>query len=70
MSPTYGMGVDNVRQIEVIVPHGSNGLPEKLVANECQNNDLFFALRGGGAGTYGIITKITYKALEKFPVQV
>jgi hypothetical protein len=28
-----------------------------LVANEVENNDLFWAIRGGGAGQYGVVTE-------------
>src|SRR5262249_34700918 len=30
-----------------------------LVANACQNTDLFWALRGGGGGTFGVVTRMT-----------
>ena len=33
-----------------------------IVANECQNSDIFWAVRGAGGGTFGVITKITMKA--------
>jgi FAD binding domain-containing protein len=65
LSPIYGMGVDNVRQLEIITPKGG-----KVIANECQNSDLFFAMKGGGGGTFGVITSITYKAIEKHELQV
>lgn len=65
LTPKYGMGVDNVRQVELIVPNGT-----KVIANRCQNQDLFFAVRGGGGGTFGVLTNITYKALPKFSLQV
>jgi len=32
-----------------------------VIANNYQNADLFYALRGGGGGTYGIVTKATIK---------
>merc|ERR1712137_892419 len=32
-----------------------------LHASEKENADLFWALRGGGGGTFGIVTNITYK---------
>ncbi|TLS29030.1 hypothetical protein PpBr36_00087 [Pyricularia pennisetigena] len=37
-----------------------------LTLNECGNEDLFFAVRGGGGLTFGILTSITIRALE-FP---
>ena len=65
MTPVYGMGVDNVREVEIVTVNG-----DVVIANECQNQDLFFAVRGGGGGTYGVITNITYKAIQKHEVQV
>jgi FAD/FMN-containing dehydrogenase len=32
-----------------------------VVANDCQNQDLFWALRGGGGGTFGVVTKVTLR---------
>ncbi len=32
---------------------------ERVVENRCQNQDLFWALRGGGGGTFGIVTRAT-----------
>lgn len=52
----YGMGVDNVFQFQVVKANG-----KVVIANKCKNNDLFWALRGGGGGTWGIALKITYK---------
>ncbi|THH06478.1 hypothetical protein EW145_g4059 [Phellinidium pouzarii] len=47
-------------QVEVVVPSG-----EILIANECQNSDLFFALRGGGGGTFGVVLSVTEKAFPQ-----
>ncbi|CAE6448508.1 unnamed protein product [Rhizoctonia solani] len=52
----YGMGVDNVLQFTVVKADG-----ETVTANSCQNKDLFWALRGGGGGTYGVTLDVTYK---------
>ena len=65
LTPWYGMGVDNVLQVTVITP--DTGLQ---IANEYQNSDLFFAVRGGGGGTFGVVTEIVYKVVPKFQVQV
>ena len=65
LTPVFGMGVDNVRQVELATPRG-----DILIATECQNEDLFFAVRGGGGGTFGVITKIWYQTIEKFELQV
>jgi len=35
-----------------------------VTADECNNSDLFWALRGGGGGTYGIVIAAFYKLYE------
>jgi hypothetical protein len=57
LTSSYGQGADNIYEVELVTPTGSI-----LVANQCQNTDIFWATRGGGGGTYGVITKITMKA--------
>ena len=41
ISAKYGLGVDNTLEMVVVTPTG-----EVVVANECQNVDLFWAMRG------------------------
>ncbi|RXD25378.1 FAD-linked oxidase, partial [Acinetobacter baumannii] len=38
---------------------------DKLVANHQMNPDLYWALKGGGSGNFGVVTKLTYKLPEK-----
>lgn len=64
-TPYLGMGVDNVRQVQIVTPDG-----ELRTANEYYNPDLFFAVRGGGGGTFGVVTSITYKTVDIFEPQV
>ncbi|KAJ7306794.1 FAD-binding domain-containing protein [Mycena albidolilacea] len=59
LSNVFGLAADRVLEFEVVTPRGDH-----LVANGCQNTDLFFALRGGGGGTFGIVMKMT---TEVFP---
>jgi hypothetical protein len=56
-SNVYGLGVEQVLDFQVVTPNG-----DILNANPKQNQDLFWALRGGGASTFGIVTKVSYKA--------
>ncbi|CAI4211103.1 unnamed protein product [Parascedosporium putredinis] len=44
----YGLGSDHILEVELVTPDG-----EVVVANECQNEDLFWAVRGGGGSTFG-----------------
>lgn len=41
LSPTYGLAADQVLEMEIVTPSG-----DILTVNECQNQDLFWALRG------------------------
>ncbi|KAJ1305349.1 hypothetical protein OPQ81_000364 [Rhizoctonia solani] len=56
ISGLYGLGVDNALQFRVVKPDG-----EVVTANKCQNQDLFWALRGGGGSTWGVALDVTYK---------
>lgn len=56
LTPNYGLGVDNVLEMKVMLPDG-----RFVTANRCQNQDIFFALRGGGAGTFGVVTETVSK---------
>lgn len=39
-----------------------------LTANAHQHPDLFWALRGGGGGTFGVVTSVTYRTRPSTPV--
>lgn len=39
-----------------------------MVANANQNQDLFFALRGGGGGSWGVVTEVVYQVRDSKPV--
>lgn len=52
LSKHHGLCVDNVLQYKVITADG-----ELRVANAYQNQDLFWALRGGGPGTFGVVVE-------------
>ena len=55
-SPTYGLAVDNVLQFTAVLANGTI-----VTASACSNPDLFWALRGGGGGTFAVLTTVTYK---------
>lgn len=56
LSPVYGLGIDRVIQFKIVTPDGV-----KRVANHCQNEDLFWALKGGGGGTFGVVLESTHR---------
>lgn len=65
LSNTLGLGVDNVLQIKAVLPNGTY-----VTANRCQNQDVFFALRGGGGSTFGINIEMTTTANPQVSLQV
>lgn len=52
-------------EFEVVTPSGQH-----VFANECQFSDLFFALRGGGGGTFGVVLGATTLALPQMEITV
>ncbi|KXH26274.1 FAD binding domain-containing protein [Colletotrichum simmondsii] len=52
-----GMGCDNVRNYEVVLVSG-----EIVNANPSKNQDLYWALRGGGGSSFGIVTRFDLEA--------
>jgi FAD/FMN-containing dehydrogenase len=55
-SRKYGIAASNMLEAEVVTADG-----RIVVANACQNQDLFWALRGGGGGTFGVVTQVTLR---------
>ncbi|KAK7057873.1 FAD-binding domain-containing protein [Favolaschia claudopus] len=64
LSPVYGLGVDRVLEIKIVTPDG-----KFRTANACQNSDLFWALRGGGGGTFGVVVESTHLVEPRIPLQ-
>ena len=58
-----GMGADQVLSLEVVLPSG-----KFVTASADSNPDLYWALRGGGGSTYGVVTSIVVRAFPKIPV--
>ena len=63
LSSVYGMAADQVLAMEVVLPNGFF-----VTASPSRNPDLFWALRGGGGSTYGVVTSVTVKAYPDMPV--
>lgn len=63
VSSLWGMGADHVLGFEVVLADG-----QFVTANKEKNSDLFWALRGGGGGTFGIVTSVIVRVFEDLPV--
>lgn len=59
LSRRYGSGAAGVLEMEVVRADGRT-----VICNDHQNQDLFRPMKGGGGGTFGIMTSITF---ETFP---
>ncbi|KAI9151441.1 6-hydroxy-D-nicotine oxidase-like protein [Paramyrothecium foliicola] len=64
LASTYGLAADNVLEIEVVTPQG-----KILTVNEDRHADLFWALRGGGGSTFGVIISVTMSAFPSPRIQ-
>jgi len=58
-----GTGIDNVLQFEVVTAAG-----DLVTADACTNSDLFWALRGGGGGTFGVVVTAYYQLHASTPI--
>ncbi|KAL2817770.1 hypothetical protein BJX63DRAFT_384826 [Aspergillus granulosus] len=63
LGPWKGMASDNALQFTVVTADG-----DLVIANDYQNRDLFWALRGGGGGTFGVVVDVTLRTFDEAPV--
>lgn len=63
LSGLYGMASDQVLAFEVVLANG-----RFVTASPSSNSDLFWALRGGGGSTYGVVTSVLVKAHPQIKV--
>lgn len=63
LGPVYGMGVDRVVEFQIVTPDG-----KERTVNACQNPDLFFALRGGGGSSFGVVLRATHSVIPRKPI--
>ena len=58
-SKNYGSAAAGLLEAEVVTADG-----EVRIANAATNPDLFWALKGGGGGSFGVVTKLTLRTRE------
>lgn len=58
-SKHYGTSAAGLLEAEVVTSDG-----QIRIANACTNPDLFWALKGGGGGTFGVITRATLRVRD------
>lgn len=55
-SKRFGTAAASLIEAEVVTADG-----EIRIANACTNPDLFWALKGGGGGSFGVVTRLTLR---------
>jgi FAD/FMN-containing dehydrogenase len=58
-SKKYGLAAASLIEAEIVTADGA-----VRIANECTNADLFWAIKGGGGGSFGVITRLTLRTHE------
>ncbi|WP_419694912.1 FAD-binding oxidoreductase [Mesorhizobium muleiense] len=58
-SKAYGMAAANLLEAEIVTADGA-----VKIANACTNPDLFWAIKGGGGGSFGVVTRLTLRTYE------
>ncbi|KAI0061851.1 FAD-binding domain-containing protein [Artomyces pyxidatus] len=61
-SPIFGLAADNVLEFRVVLADGN-----LVTVNAVSHPDLFWALRGGGAGSWGVAISATFRTYPNFP---
>ncbi|KAB1197859.1 MULTISPECIES: FAD-binding oxidoreductase [Haloferax] len=62
MRRKHGLGIDALQSVDVVTPNG-----ELVTASESENEDLFWAVRGGG-GNFGVVTNFEFELYEVPPI--
>ncbi len=55
-SKGFGMAAASLLEAEIVTADGA-----VRIANACTNPDLFWALKGGGGGSFGVVTRLTLR---------
>ncbi len=58
-SKHYGLAAGGLLEAEVVTADG-----KVRIANACTNPDLFWALKGGGGGSFGAVSKVTLRVRD------
>jgi FAD/FMN-containing dehydrogenase len=58
-SKTFGTAASNLLEAELVTADG-----QIRIVNACSHPDLFWALKGGGGGTFGVVTRITLRTFD------
>ncbi|KAI8935070.1 hypothetical protein NX059_007665 [Plenodomus lindquistii] len=59
LSTQFGLAADQTLSFQVVTANG-----KLITASATQNSDLYWALSGGGGGTYGVVVSMTVRAYK------
>ncbi|KAF2197278.1 FAD-binding domain-containing protein [Delitschia confertaspora ATCC 74209] len=65
LGPTFGLMIDNAIEFDVITADG-----QFRTINECIEPDLFWAMRGGGGGTFAVLVNYRFQLHSAVPLNV
>lgn len=60
VSTSFGLAADNALEFQVVTAFG-----QLVKASPVENSDLYWALKGGGGSTYGVVVSMTVKAYKE-----
>lgn len=63
--PSHGLMVDNAVEFDVVTSDG-----QFRTINQCNDPELFWAMRGGGGGTFAILTSYRFQLHPAVPINV
>ncbi|WP_275571316.1 FAD-binding oxidoreductase [Mycolicibacterium vanbaalenii] len=58
-APWAGLTADRLRKVTMVTAHG-----DVVTASPTENPDLFWGLRGGAGGNFGVVTDLEYELVE------
>ena len=61
-SKRYGSAAASLLEAEIVTADG-----QVRVVNACQDSELFWALKGGGGGSFGVVTRLTLRTHDLPP---
>ncbi|KAF4549103.1 FAD-binding domain-containing protein 2 [Elsinoe fawcettii] len=62
LASKHGLAADQTLEWELVT-----GMGQHIIANRQENSDIYWALSGGGGGTYGVVLSMTSKAHPDSP---
>ena len=61
---SYGMGIDTLKEVTMITAKGDRVTVSERDSSNSKEGELFWALRGGGGGNFGVVVQLKLKIEE------